>query len=634
MLIINRSSENPILVGESHASWEAEGAFNGCPVKNKEGYHLLYRAQSSPILHSGVVLEISSIGHALSADGIHFKKHKRLIAPEFNWEQFGCEDPRVVKLNNKYYIFYTALSSYPFGPEGISVGMAISKDLKKIDAKHHITPFNAKAMSLFAAKIKGKMAALLTANTDRPPSKIALAIFDKEEDLWSEDYWNDWYNSLDEHAIPLQRNPEDHIELGAPPIKTEKGWLLIYSYIKDYLKEKKVFGVEAALLDLNDPRKILGRTEVPFMVPEEEYEMYGKVPNIVFPSGALVRGKKLHIYYGAADTTCCVANCELDELLEEMLEEKKSHLILERFAGNPILEPIAGNSWESKAVFNPAAIREKGVTHILYRATSGDDTSSIGYATSRDGLHINKRLSVPIYDPREPFELKLQGGNSGCEDPRMTKIGDRIYMCYTAVDAINPPRVALTSIKLDDFVAGNWNWEKAKLISPPGFDDKDVCILPEKVQGKYVIFHRIQPSIDINFFDDLEFSDGRILEQNPILLPRKGMWDNKKIGINTVPLKTEKGWLMLYHGVSEEDSVYKIGAVLLALNEPEKVLARTKFPILEPEMPYEKEGVVPNVVFPCGMVMLGSKLYVYYGGADKVVGVATMSLSKLLKSLT
>ncbi|MFZ2188705.1 MAG: hypothetical protein WAV73_04045 [Candidatus Moraniibacteriota bacterium] len=633
MLIINRSSENPILVGESHSPWEAEGAFNGCPIKNTAGYHLFYRALSSPILRHGVVLEVSSIGHAVGKDGIHFKKHQQFIAPEYNWEQFGCEDPRVVKLNNKYYIFYTALSSYPFGPEGISVGLAISKDLKKIDAKHHVTPFNAKAMSLFPAKIKGKMAALLTANTDRPPAKIALAIFDKEEDLWSEELWSKWYENLDEHVVPLQRDPEDHIELGAPPIKTKDGWLLVYSYIKDYLNERRTFGIEAALLDLDDPRKILGRTEMPFMVPEEEYEMYGKVPNIIFPSGALVDGKKLRIYYGAADTTCCEASCDLAELLSEMKEKKDDHLLLKRYSGNPILEPIAGNNWESKAVFNPAAIREKGVTHILYRATSSDDTSSIGYASSLDGLHIDERLSLPIYAPRESFEQKIQGGNSGCEDPRVTKIGSKIYMCYTAVDALNPPQVALTSIKVSDFVAKKWNWEKSKLISPPGFDDKDVCILPEKVRGKYVIFHRIQPSIDINFFDDLKFEGGKMLEQNPILLPRKGMWDNKKIGINTVPLKTKKGWLMLYHGVSEEDSVYKIGAVLLALNDPGKVLARTKFPILEPEMLYEKVGVVPNVVFPCGMVAINSKLFVYYGGADKVVGVATMDLNKLLKSL-
>ena len=634
MLIVNRSYENPILINESHNPWESEGAFNGCPVKNAKGVHLLYRAQSSPILHQGMVMEVSSIGHSLSTDGIHFKEHRQFIVPEYEWERYGCEDPRVVKLNDKYYITYTALSIYPFGPSGIKVGLAISRDLKKIDEKHPVTPFNAKAMSLFPDLVSGKMAALLTANTDRPPSKIGFAFFDQESDLWNEERWNAWYENLDEHIVPLQRNSEDHIELGAPPIKTKQGWLLIYSYISNYMNERRSFGIEAALLDLKDPRKILGRTEMPLMVPEEEYEMYGKVPNIIFPSGALVKGKKLFIYYGAADTTCCVASCELAELLEEMQEKKEERLTLERFENNPILVPLGEHEWENKGAFNSAAIREKGVTHILYRAMSNDDTSSIGYASSKDGLHIDERLPVPAYAPREDFEKKVQAGNSGCEDPRLTKIDGKIYMCYTAVDAKNPPRVAITSIGVSDFVAKKWNWEKSKLISPSGFDDKDVCIFPEKVRGKYTIIHRIQPSIDLNYFDDLEFADGRQLEQRPIMLPRKGMWDDKKIGINTVPLKTKKGWLFLYHGVSSDEGVYRLGAALLSLTEPEKVLARTKFPIFEPTADYEKYGIVPNVVFPCGMVLNRSKLYVYYGGADRVTGVATMSLDKLLKDLT
>ena len=633
MVTVYRDRENPVLVGESHNSWEAQGAFNGCPIKSKDRVHIFYRAQSSPILHNGVVMEVSSIGRASSKDGIHFGEHHQFISPEFSWEQFGCEDPRITKLEDKYYIFYTALSDFPFSAKCINVGLAITKDLKKIEKKHRITPFNAKAMALFPEKIDGKIYAALTANTDIPPAKIAIANFDCEEDLWSENYWKSWYASLDEHVIPLQRNISDQVELGAPPLKTKKGWLLIYSYIRNYLGTQKIFGIEAALLDLKNPQKILGRTDLPLMVPEEEYELYGKVPNIIFPSGALIKNKKLIIYYGAADTTCCIADCDLDALIKEILEEKKGHLSCKRFENNPILEPISENAWEAKAVFNPTAIREKGLTHIFYRAMSKDDTSVIGYAWSRDGKNIDGKANEPVYAPREKFEMKLQPGNSGCEDPRMTKIGEDIFMCYTAVDAKNAPRVALTSIKTNDLVEKKWNWENPKLISPPGIDDKDACILPEKIRGKFVFFHRIQPSIDVNFFDNLNFEDGRLLEQNPIMLPRKGMWDNKKIGLNTV-MKTKVGWLMIYHGVSEESSSYRIGAALLELHNPEKVIARTKYPILEPEMAYEKEGIVPNVVFPCGAVKMGTKLYIYYGGGDRVIGGATIEMTKVLKMLT
>jgi predicted GH43/DUF377 family glycosyl hydrolase len=145
--------------------------------------------------------------------------------------------------------------------------------------------------------------------------------------------------------------------------------------------------------------------------------------------------------------------------------------------------------------------------------------------------------------------------------------------------------------------------------------------------------HRIQPSIDINFFDTLEFADGTMLSQSPFILPRQGMWDDQKIGLNTVPIRTDRGWLLLYHGVSSEGSVYRLGAALLDIDHPERVLARSDAPLFEPEMDYERVGIVPNVVFPCGAILLKGKLFIYYGGADRVVGIASIRLSALLKNL-
>ncbi len=110
------------------------------------------------------------------------------------------------------------------------------------------------------------------------------------------------------------------------------------------------------------------------------------------------------------------------------------------------------------------------------------------------------------------------------------------------------------------------------------------------------------------------------------------MWDSKKIGINTVPLKTPDGWLVIYHGVSDT-GVYSLGAFLLDLKHPEKLLGRSRYPIFTPDEPYERVGVVPNVVFPCGACVIGQKLVIYYGGADRVVGVASLRLSSLITSL-
>ena len=108
------------------------------------------------------------------------------------------------------------------------------------------------------------------------------------------------------------------MEIGAPPVRTKHGWLLIYSYIKNYLSPPAKFGIETVLLDLKDPSKVVARLEDPLLTPKAEYELYGNVPNIVFPSGALINDGKLFIYYGAADTTCCVATCDLEALFDAM----------------------------------------------------------------------------------------------------------------------------------------------------------------------------------------------------------------------------------------------------------------------------------------------------------------------------
>ncbi len=614
--------------------WEREAAFNGCPVLRDRCIDLVYRAQSSPILHEGVKMEVSTIGHATSRDGIHFEKHRQLIVPEKPWERYGCEDPRVTRIGDTYYIFYTALSAYPFSADGIRSAVALTRDFRRIDERHLVTPFNAKAMTLFPEKVGGKYAAILTANTDRPPATIGLARFDELEDMWSEAYWKDWYRTLSSHEIRLQRGDSDHVEIGAPPILVPEGWLLVYSHIRNYFSERKIFGIEAVLLDRDRPQTILARTEAPLLVPEEEYELYGKVPNIVFPSGALLRRGTLFIYYGAADSTCAVAKCDVKKLTQSMLLRKKRALF-DRIPGNPVIGPIAEHAWEAKGTFNPGAIREGGKTHLLYRALSMNDTSVLGYASSRDGIHIDERSSDPVYIPREPFEMRSGGGYSGCEDPRLTKIDETIHMFYTAVDGANPPRVALTSINRKDFLAQKWSaWTKPKLVSPPGIDDKDACVFPEKIRGKYVVLHRIQPSIDINFLDDLEFRDGATLTQHPFILPRRGMWDDRKIGLNTVPIKTDSGWLIFYHGVSDDSSVYRIGAALLELRDPERVKARSELPLFEPETEYEKVGIVPNVVFPCGAVVREGKIFIYYGGADRVIGIASARIADVMKSLT
>ncbi|HBD7346490.1 TPA: hypothetical protein KKX19_003324, partial [Legionella pneumophila] len=211
-MTFNRIKQNPFLTPDLGLSWAAYGAFNPSVVKENNKVHLLYRAMSFPDYVQGVHMSVSSVGYAVGSDGINFEKNKQLIKPEHGWEIFGCEDPRVTKLDDKYYIFYTALSSFPFEANGIKIGVAITKDFCTIDAKHPVTTFNSKAMALFPERINGKIAAVLTVHTDIPPAKIALALFDKEEQIWSAQYWNEWYSSLNYHIIPLLRSAYDHLE--------------------------------------------------------------------------------------------------------------------------------------------------------------------------------------------------------------------------------------------------------------------------------------------------------------------------------------------------------------------------------------------------------------------------------------
>lgn len=629
-----RYSQNPILIPSSDQPWEKYAVFNPSVIREKDAFHMFYRAVSDIYTHEGIDMRLSTIGHAQGSDGIHFSDRRLFIKPEESWEKFGCEDPRVTKIDDDYFIFYTALSSYPPHPEGIKVGLALSDDLHTIREKHLITPFNAKAMTIFPKKINNKITALLTVNTDIPPARIAIATFDTEDILWSHSFWNRWYGKLDEYTLPFKRINTDHVEIGASPIETPYGWLILYSYIRNYFSSHRVFGVEAVLLDLHDPFKIVGRIDEPLLTPVEHYETYGTIGNIVFPTSALIHDGMLRLYYGATDTTCCMAEMPLDEFLSQIRVNAVMFPRLKRSRNNPILEPKKEHYWESKAVFNPTVFEEQGTVHILYRAMSEDNTSSLGYAISHDGIHIDERLIEPVYFPRKDFEDKKKPSvNSGCEDPRITKIDDTLYMCYTAYDGINPPRVALTSIPIEDFLKRRWGWTPPALISPPDVDDKDACILPEKAHDKYVIFHRIGHDIVIDYVDSLQFDGKQWLHGEHHISPREHSWDSEKIGICAPPIKVKDGWLTLYHGISKIDREYRIGAMLLDHDDLSIVIARTDYPILDPEAQYEREGIVNNTVFPCGMVVKNQEVYIYYGAGDRVTAVSTINLHLLMSYL-
>lgn len=294
---------------------------------------------------------------------------------------------------------------------------------------------------------------------------------------------------------------------------------------------------------------------------------------------------------------------------------------MKRFHDNPILKPIPENPWESKLVFNAAAVYMENNIHILYRAIGNDSVSRIGYAKTSDGFHIDERLPTPIFEPTLEWEKK------GCEDPRLTLIDDALFMTYTALTERNNwqlYQISLTSIENGDFLDKNWNW-KDRVFPFRGIRNKNAVLFPRKIDNKYVMFHRFEPDICVAYSDDLK----RWYDIRSLIRPRHKSWDSRKVGAAGTPLELNEGWLCIYHGVSYEN-VYSLGVVLLDKDNPEKVLSRSEKPILTPIKDYERYGKVPNVVFSCGNVKIDDEVLIYYGGADSVLCVAAYELNELI----
>lgn len=296
-------------------------------------------------------------------------------------------------------------------------------------------------------------------------------------------------------------------------------------------------------------------------------------------------------------------------------------------SGNAILEPIKEDAWQSQAVFNPAAIRDGDHIHMVYRAVEGDNYSSLGYAKLDRAGKILERWPEPIVCREAPYEKR------GIEDPRMTKHDGRYYIVYVAYDGMTV-RVCLASTT--DFK----KVEKHGMVIPDVWD-KDAMFFPELVKGKLILMHRIEPDMQLAFFNDMhhllhpekDYWKKHLaeLDKYTVMRPRYS-WEAKKIGGGAPPIPTKDGWLVIYHGVDDR-LVYRAGAALLDLDNPLKVIARLPEPILEPEREFEKVGDVPNVVFPTGTAVFDDELQVFYGGADKAIGLATASLSELLHEL-
>lgn len=340
-------------------------------------------------------------------------------------------------------------------------------------------------------------------------------------------------------------------------------------------------------------------------------------------------------------------------------EQKGGHLLkkkprikhvehpLKRAPENPLISPTPYSHWQSECAFNPAVVRDdEGKFHLIYRAIGNDGVSRFGYAASADGINFDDRCPYPVFEAASvanlnrgtrKFDRKMypSGGSwGGYEDPRLVIIGGRVYMTFIAFGGWHDIRIGLTSIAVEDLKRKRWNWKEPFFISPEGERHKNWVLFPEKINGKYAIFHGIAPKIYVDYVDSLT-------EPFTIVSPRpegpqpgrKDFWDNRMRGIGPPPIKTGLGWLVLYHAIDQEEPhKYKLGAMVLDLHDPTKVLYRSPEPILSPDMHYENDGK-PGIVYASGAVVRNDILYVYYGGGDKHVCIAQTPLKELLDYL-
>jgi predicted GH43/DUF377 family glycosyl hydrolase len=297
--------------------------------------------------------------------------------------------------------------------------------------------------------------------------------------------------------------------------------------------------------------------------------------------------------------------------------------LLTRHAANPIIT-AADLPYPANSVFNPAATMRDGETILLMRVEDRRGLSHLTVARSPDGVAGWRIDTAPTFvgnPDTHPEEIW------GIEDPRLTFLEEeqRWIVAYTAYSAAGPLVSLATTENFETF-------QRLGAVMPP--ENKDAALFPVQFAGRWALIHRpvggsYGAHVWISFSPDLSHwgDHGVLLEARA-----GGWWDAHKIGLSPPPLKTDLGWLIMYHGVrtTASGSIYRLGLALLDLEDPRRVLKRSSEWLFSPSEPYELGGDVPNVVFPCGWTLVDDEIRLYYGAADTNIGLATGRLSQLL----
>lgn len=334
---------------------------------------------------------------------------------------------------------------------------------------------------------------------------------------------------------------------------------------------------------------------------------------------------------------------------------------------NPIITPDKSHVWEAVMTYNPGVIYEKDQYHLFYRAVGRAWISKIGYAVSRDGETF-KRFKRPLFSPKLEFE------KYGLEDPRITKVKNTYCLTYTAYDGQTARLCLMTSPDLKNWqrhgeMLPNWSSKKAGgfVLSWDSARRTNMArqhwvkaggIFPEQIKNKYWMLFGDR-NLWLATANDLRHWKS---SYQPLIQPRHGRFDNVHVEMGPPPIKTERGWLVLYHGI-DKNIVYRLGCLLLDLNDPTKILYRSQAHIFEPKKEYSLKGIVdilpggfkkmetmsqlelnnfieqavqkhkmPKVTFCPGAILINKQLRIYFGASDSVICTATAKLTDILNA--
>lgn len=318
--------------------------------------------------------------------------------------------------------------------------------------------------------------------------------------------------------------------------------------------------------------------------------------------------------------TFCAAMASLMAVLAALPADAPGFRNWQRLSEAPILSP-GGGGWEGAGTFNPAVIARGDTLVMLYRAQDARGTSRLGYAESSNGIQFTRR-SEPVLVPKEEYEH-----DGGVEDPRLIQIGRQFYLTYTGY---NKRDAQLCLASSEDLI----HWKRLGVILPAyqgkwnrGWT-KSGAIVSEKIAGRFWMYW-LGTAADKT--DQMGLSSSSDLlhwteeSDTPVLPKRPGKFDSRVVEPGPPPILSGEAILLIYNG-ADDQLVYRTGIAVFDRKDPRKLLYRSEEPLFAPEKEWEKTGQVPNVVFVEGMAKLGNKWLLYYGGADKFVGVATAQL--------